>query len=447
MSDYDAGTIVPRYAPRPKPTPIPEASAFDLPRKCISVNELWVSHILGVMEALDQFDTWIGTPEEVQAARDEVNEIMASWSDDCDPCVTPTGDPPFRNNGFGFTEQLDNGAWVEPFGDYAFPAVPARPELTADERRCLAARNAVEVLAELYEAMTDQYAEEIDPALGLVAILIAAGAIFAFPFAPILGGILLLAELPFSIFYFGVGELGSDLWNTEFSESLTCVFLRHATDDAGVVHFDLPAIITDIGMGIDLFSPEGLDLRLYGQVNFLLRSVGSQGLDHAGTTTSISEYDCSGCAAQWCYRFEDGSGLSAWTPELWNGVCDSGNSYSAGAWQSGSAWQTPSCTGIRVEYVRITREFDPPIQLFDIAAYTEPVVASRSIYANGTSALFSGTILWSNGSYVGGDTEPITRLDVITLRELNDPTPFTLTGVQMSGYGENPFGEDNCDDE
>lgn len=139
------------------------------------------------------------------------------------------------------------------------------------------------------------------------------------------------------------------------------------------------------------------------------------------------------------------SDLSSWSHEDWNGVCDSGNTFSGGEWQSGSAWQTPFCTGIRVEYVRITREFDPPLSLFDIAAYTDPVVSSRSIYANGTSTLFSGTILWSNGSYVGGDTDPVYRLDVITLRELNDPTPFTLDGVQMSGYGVNPFGENNCE--
>lgn len=75
-SDIPLGLPMPKYAPRPKPTIIPTAAWNDTPLFCLIVNDEWVSHILGVLEALDQPDTWIGTEAEIQAAKDNVNEIM-----------------------------------------------------------------------------------------------------------------------------------------------------------------------------------------------------------------------------------------------------------------------------------------------------------------------------------------------------------------------------------
>lgn len=77
---------VPRYAPRLKPTPIPGANWNDSPLFCLKINDEWVSHLLGVMTALDQPDTWLGTPEQIYAARQQVNEIMVALMSMCDDC-------------------------------------------------------------------------------------------------------------------------------------------------------------------------------------------------------------------------------------------------------------------------------------------------------------------------------------------------------------------------
>jgi len=90
MVDYDGGSLVPRYAPRIKPTPIPAASAFDLPTRCVTINERWISHILGLLEVLDQPDAWIGTAEEITAARDEVNAIIAAFHEGNCETTMPT---------------------------------------------------------------------------------------------------------------------------------------------------------------------------------------------------------------------------------------------------------------------------------------------------------------------------------------------------------------------
>lgn len=79
---------VPRYAPRPQPTIIPTAAWTDAPLFCLAVNDEWVSHILGVMTALDQPDTWIGTEDEIYAARQQVNEIMLALMTTCEEPVS-----------------------------------------------------------------------------------------------------------------------------------------------------------------------------------------------------------------------------------------------------------------------------------------------------------------------------------------------------------------------
>lgn len=76
--------MVPRYAPRLKPTIIPGAAWNDAPLFCLKLNDEWVSHVLGALTVLDQHDTWIGTPEEIFAARQQVNEIMAAFMHLCE---------------------------------------------------------------------------------------------------------------------------------------------------------------------------------------------------------------------------------------------------------------------------------------------------------------------------------------------------------------------------
>lgn len=77
----------PFFAPRPRPTPIPDAHWDDAPLFCLQVNDEWASHILGVMEALDQQDTWIGSSAEVLDARQQVLQIMKALMTMCEDCA------------------------------------------------------------------------------------------------------------------------------------------------------------------------------------------------------------------------------------------------------------------------------------------------------------------------------------------------------------------------
>lgn len=84
ITDVIQQLAVPRYAPRIKPTPIPGAAWNEAPLFCLKLNDEWVSHVLGVMTALDQADAWEGTDDEIYAARQQVNEIMAAFMQMCE---------------------------------------------------------------------------------------------------------------------------------------------------------------------------------------------------------------------------------------------------------------------------------------------------------------------------------------------------------------------------
>lgn len=86
LGETEAVLRFPYTIPRPKPTPIPTPHIFDEPKVCFSINAAWASHVLGVLDALDQPDTWIGTEEEIEDARQQVREAILMLSGECEMC-------------------------------------------------------------------------------------------------------------------------------------------------------------------------------------------------------------------------------------------------------------------------------------------------------------------------------------------------------------------------
>lgn len=88
LSDSQDAEFHPAYVPRPDPLPIPVPNIFDAPTMCIKINEFWASHLIGALDVLDQVDSWQGSPEEVEAARQQVRELIVKLGEYCmdDPC-------------------------------------------------------------------------------------------------------------------------------------------------------------------------------------------------------------------------------------------------------------------------------------------------------------------------------------------------------------------------
>lgn len=70
------------FDPRPEPGPIPSSSPFTTPTRQLLINGEWASHVIGVLERLDQPDAWIGTAEEIEQAMQYIEEIIVQLSTD-----------------------------------------------------------------------------------------------------------------------------------------------------------------------------------------------------------------------------------------------------------------------------------------------------------------------------------------------------------------------------
>jgi hypothetical protein len=74
----------PSFVVRPKPLTIPTAALSDAPLLCLKVNAEWSSHLIGILETLLQPDSWLGTDDEIDQARQSVNEMIVQLMTNCE---------------------------------------------------------------------------------------------------------------------------------------------------------------------------------------------------------------------------------------------------------------------------------------------------------------------------------------------------------------------------
>jgi len=417
----------------------------------------YVGLLLGAAELLTQpwnYYQWGDlTPQEAASKWDEiVNQAPLNFCG----CRQPNGSKILRLNSAGHIQELgDDGEWQEPTGDYAIPPVTARTEPTSEERRCLAAANAVYVLQQVYEQISDAVAEGADEAEAL-AILIAA---FAIQVGAWLGlAIAALVGVALAAFY-GFIEIvefmTADLWTTEFSDALECFFYECSLDTDGVVTFDFQCIREKMAEYSNDLDPNFItNLRLFGQVDFMLYQIGIDGLNLAGTTTEIEVADCSECEDEWCYAWdkdtiqtllEVNAGTAGFTPK---GHYVSGVGFVSD--HSGNA-------GIPAEGETLEVQVTLPA-----GTYANVRIRYEYRAGDGTQGMvFFGTdAQWhaiaspeEGENYDEQDISLAVVGDILYIQfqpSFNVGAPpaiygeVTLTDIAMRGYGTNPFGENNC---
>lgn len=79
---YDIKPYVSRFTP----LPIPNTTITASPQRCLTVNALWASHIIGALELLAQADTWLGSESERLDAVNNIEEIIVQLSNECQDC-------------------------------------------------------------------------------------------------------------------------------------------------------------------------------------------------------------------------------------------------------------------------------------------------------------------------------------------------------------------------
>jgi len=284
------------------PSDVPEGLACRTLK--IPNNGIWLGIFNQVLlETLDPYNWEQTYPEDMTiedtiAVCDEI--IKLYWvAEDCTDggaCLQPDGYRVLRLNLNGFIEQLTNGAWTAPTGDYEVPPTPAREEPTPAERKCLAAANAANVLEQTYEQVTDAIAEGLTVAELAVIMATELTLLLGPAFGFIVPAFIFLLEAAALAFIEIAEFMGTDVWDEEFTDLLMCALLDCATDEADVVTFDYQCVIDNLANGVDLLNPLAQSqLLLFGQVNFMLSIIGVDGLNLAGATTAIDFEDCAEC--------------------------------------------------------------------------------------------------------------------------------------------------------
>jgi len=198
----------------------------------------------------------------------------------------------------GHFEQLENGAWVEPTGDYALPAPEARPEATEAEQQCGAASNLVNALHELYDAIIGFKDDFVDPALAQAELAAQIAVSIGSTFGPISATFLALSGAAWEAFTYILAELTTDDWTEEFTEILTCILKEHIEVTDGIATWNLSSVAADlVGFVLPVIDEH---VRVRWQVWYLLQCIGVDGMSAAAARTDI-EGDCATCDT-WCVK-------------------------------------------------------------------------------------------------------------------------------------------------
>jgi len=291
---------------------VPYLTPQDLPEDddcrplSIPANSEWLALFGGALTELTKTWNWeYSGGLTVAATVDKMNEIINNWyTVPCAACTIPGGYRVIRITADGHIEELnESGDWQEGTDDYYIPPPEAREGGEPQDQICLAAKNAVNVLNILYESLSDSWAEELsvdDAVLAFIAAIVAA---VGFAFAPIIWAVVIPLIAFFTLVYRLLEYLTADLWTTDFTDKLVCLFRDCASNDDGVVTFDFQCLQDGLnGLAITPVFTE-TQARLNIQLAYIVNFIGGiDSLNLAGRTTAITDDDCDDCA--WCYLFD-----------------------------------------------------------------------------------------------------------------------------------------------
>jgi len=429
----------------------------------------WDAIIYGALSELAKAYNWeaygaVSVDEAISEAQVLLDEYAASSCSELGGgCELLDGSLTLRLGIGGAVEQWDGEEWVEPTGDYEQPPIPPRTETTDDEKRCLAAANAVAVYAELYEVVTDaatdfEFLDEFLDAVfaGLDTWLGLWVGETAKSFAQ-------LSAWAVNKFFFIWEEITEDYWDEDFEVQFACILYNNSiVNGDGSVSFDYDSVMSEL----QLFALTSLDISyifLWAQLEYLFYfAAGGDGLNAAGGTTAVEEYDCDDCEDNtWCYYFDFEETDGGFSRVVETGFQNTGT-YSAGVgWVVSDYLATGFSPDQANRSLRIDRTFTAPTTITECqiffdwtgGTYDNTSITACEIYCGSLSATFSRSSLGSSGSLdrsvTGTASLPTAiQLAIRTSRDTSSPYSYSgdaiLKACLIRGTGENPFGDDNC---
>jgi len=280
----------------------------------------WLAIVSGALTELTKTWNW---EQQGSVTVDEAVERMqlmidSYYDDPCESCELPEDIPILRLDEDNQLQQLIGGVWSAPEGDYIIPEPDARSEPTPEERRCLAAANAENVLKLMYEDITDSYTGNLSTVDAIISLVATVAGLIPIPVSLMVRGLALLALAVWKAAYKAAAFVTNDYWDSTFSTNLQCALFRQSIDTSGVVTFDYDAVQLELINQINWIDPTAFSFALAGQVRWLLAQIGEQGLNLAGETTAITSFDCDVCDDCSSPSVQFDSGTHGFTTNAWD---------------------------------------------------------------------------------------------------------------------------------
>lgn len=306
------------------------------------------------------------------------------------------------------------------------PLLPARG---GSNIPCLAAANATACIVELHREVVKWYNDLAVPMVLLGALALALGVFF--PVSWMVMGTALSATTLATIFLTHVASLNDTAFTTAIQDQLTCILACRADASGRWADFAFAGVLTDV-------AAESGDM--WGLIHdYLENLIGVAGLNNAGTTTSVSSHDCSGCSCNWCYVFNflpSQAGWSSWHVGYGGSFCDT-------VWDAGQGWGNATC-GLSAPSTWFGATFN---FLIDIPV-TKVTVGWRGVErtnAGNSSVLTLGTDRPPNGDSDIEYAINATLSGVMAVGAIvQDWGHGHVAYVKLTGTGDNPFGANNC---
>jgi len=420
------------------PDSIPEAD--DCRPLAIPADSAWLALVSGALTELTLPYNWqkFGTLTVAETVAKMQAIVDNYYNTPCAACELPGGYPVTRYSTSGHLQLLDGaGTWSDATGDYYIPPPDARTEGTAPDQNCLAAKNATNVISQLYESLSESFSAELSTDEALVAFIAAAVAAVGFEFAPITFAIAGVAFAVFEVLFHGLEYVTADLWTEPFSQEFECLLLGCVINTDGVVTFDwdcfnnaLLAQVNDMGLS-------EIQMRLYVQIGYILYFIGgADGLNLAARTTAITNDDCSFCTPEWCVAYDLTDNDGGFT------IAYSG---ARGEWQSGTGWVAIPFDIYKL--FQITRDWPAGTLIDAIHLHYTVSVGSGGAY----SAFWNGVQQFE--SMVSGSFDtgiPLSGEDGALLLNFNMSTDGGYSGsatlflVTVQGHGVKPTDGIDC---
>lgn len=431
-------TEIGKHAPGLKGFPTPNTAAGTIAYLLLYFpDQEWAQYALGALRALEAGYNWYEAGDVLPDDAAEAFRVIDEQApfNKLPSCSLPTGQQLTRiDPATGHIQTVDSdGNWQD---DPDIPATPERPPDTPEDQRCLAAENCANALQILYESLSDSFNAGLTEAEAIAALVTAVGAVLGVVFAFPLEALIAVAGVLFSVVYAVVQFITADLWTEDFTAVLVCYLYNCSSVSANVVTFDFNCVIDALAAQTSAESLTGEQLRLFGQLYYLLNWIGVDGLNAAGAATAIT---VANCECPWCYEFDFSLGELGWVSRGGASV------YLDGKWQGIHVDGATECS-IKLEFTigdAFVTSVTPTYSADDSAdggfrgvyfndSATIPPGAATNL--SGGSGVFTTTVSYMNNTgYIG------MNVDTHGHESTN-----TITKVVVRGTGTNPFGDDNC---